>query len=101
MSSAIATIYTRFVKVVSQAVTWSNVSGGDYSDDYTTTITSVPTGYTAKGVCGYNMSGTGYSKFVVVKNYISSGKLDTKVRNNDSSARTVTGTFYILCVYTG
>lgn len=97
LDSRINSIYSSFLTLISQSVTWE-VNGGTYSDDIQTTLSNLPSGYTAIGVVGYYLSGTGYTTFTLPKMCINgSGKLLTKVRNNDSSKRTITGTFYILC----
>ena len=97
LNSRINSIYSNFLTLISQSVTWE-VNSGTYSDDIQTTLSNLPSGYTAIGVVGYYLSGSGYTTFTLSKMYINgSGKLLTKVRNNDSSKRTVTGTFYILC----
>ena len=99
LNSDINTLYSRLPKIITQSVTYSDIKAGEYSTDMETTITNVPTGLTPIGVCGYELSGSYYTQMVVVKNYVSEGKLYSRLRSYSSAARTITGTYYILCAY--
>ncbi len=60
---------------------------------------SIPSGFTAVGLVGLNMSGSGYTRVIVNKNFIdTSNNISISCFSNYSVTSTMTFTWYILCI---
>ena len=60
---------------------------------------SIPSGFTAVGLVGLNMSGSGYTRVIVNKNFINtSNYISISCFSNYGETSTMTFTWYILCI---
>lgn len=60
---------------------------------------SIPSGFTAVGLVGLNMSGAGYTRVIVNKNFINtSNSISISCFSNYGETSTMTFTWYILCI---
>ena len=86
------------IQVVSGSYTRSLVSGDNYPDIDVASI--IPSGYTAVGVVGLDMSGSGYTQINITKNYVdtSSNTWHLSAFSNLGYSTSITFTIYLLCV---
>lgn len=77
--------------------TTRTINAGD--NEFTMSISSqVPTGFVPIGIIGMDLSGTGYSRIIISRNYISGNTISCCFYQTYGSSQSITITWRILCI---